>query len=104
MQNGEVSEETIKYLVDHINNEKKNLDSVSAAESSISSVLENLDGLKLVWDTVGGANSIGKADAIADSLDTSRLKSLFQEQMSQDVSYTKVTVLESTVYHQGSKK
>ena len=39
MQNGEVSEETVKYLVDHINNEKKNLDSVSAAESSISSVL-----------------------------------------------------------------
>ena len=102
--NGEVSEETVKYLVDHINNDKKNLNSVSATENSVNSIQENLDGLAIVWNTVGGANSIGKADAFAEDMDTSRIKALFQEQMSQEVSYTKVPFLESTVYHQRSKK
>ena len=101
---GEVSEETVKYLVDNINKDTKNLDSVSATDSSINSIREDINGLTLVWNTVGGASSIGKADAIAEDMDTSRIKALFQEQMSQEVSYTKVPVLESTVYHQRSKK
>lgn len=100
----EVSEEMVKFLVDNINNTKSNFDSVSGVEITIDSIKESFDGLSVVWDTIGGANKINKANVTVANLDTSSVKSIFQNQMSTNVNYTKEPVLTNTVYHKGESK
>lgn len=99
----EVSEEAVKYLVDDVNSSKENFNSINGVEVTTNSIVESLDGLSSVWDTLGGANKISKAKGTVASIDTSRLKSLFQLQVATKVSYSKEPVLLNTIYHQGGE-
>ena len=97
----EVSEEVVKYLVDDVNSSKENFNSINGVEVTTNSIVESLDGLSTVWDTLGGANKISKAKDTVASIDASRLKSLFQLQVATKVSYNKEPILLNTIYHQG---
>lgn len=99
-----VGEEIVKFLVDDINRTKNNLDSVSGIEITTNSIKESFECLSIVWDTIGGANKINKANVTVADLDTSLVKSIFQNQMSTNVDYTKETVLINTIYHKGESK
>ena len=100
----EVSEETVKYLVDDINNTKENFDSVNGVEITTNSIKESFDGLSAIWNTLGGANKINKANVTIADLDTSLVKSSFQNQMSTNVNYSKEAVLTNTIYYKGESK
>ena len=73
-----VSKEIVKFLVDNVNSTKDNLDSVSEIEITTDSIKESFEGLSIVWDTKGGANKINKANVTVANLDTSLVKSIFQ--------------------------
>ena len=73
-----VSKEIVKFLVDNVNSTKDNLDSVSEIEITTDSIKESFEGLSIVWDTIGGANKINKANVTVANLDTSLVKSIFQ--------------------------
>ena len=100
----EVSEETVKYLVDNINSLKQNFDSVNGVEVTTASINESLDSLYSIWNTFGGVSRINKAKTTIADMDTSRIKEAFQNRLNTTIDYNKEAVLINTVYHQGGNK
>ena len=100
----EVSEEKVKYLVDNVNSLKEDFGSVYGVEITTDSINESFDGLSLLWNTLGGAYKISKANETIADMNTNLIKSLFQTQINSKVSYSKETVLANTIYHQGGEK
>ena len=101
----EVSEEVVRFLVNSLNQLKDGFDTTNKLQINSAAAKEAVEGLSILWDTVGGANRIGTASEELENIDSKILESLFQTQAdAPQVDYSKEQVLANTIYNKGDVK
>ena len=88
----------VKYSVDHINDDIKELSSISTGSKEIIEIQDATAGISAVWDTVGGAIKIKGLSNEVNQLDSSKIDAAVQSLSSGEVQYSKEEVYDRIVF------
>lgn len=89
----EISEEKVKYNVDLVNEKIEELKGSNTSKQNIDSLIENIEGMVTIWNTIGGLRKISKTRYEFEELDISGLATAIETLSSNPISYKKTPTI-----------
>lgn len=88
-----IPEEDVRYNVDLVNEKIEEIKGSNTSKQNIDSLIENIEGMVTVWNTINGLRKISKTRYEFEEIDISGLATAIETLSNNPISYEKKTAI-----------